>query len=431
MRTPRVVIVGSSVAGVRVAQSLRTCEYTGEVVLVGEELELPYDKPPLSKGLLAGGERAPKLSLLSAEEADAAGIELVLGRCAVHLDVPGREVVLAGGERLAFDDVVIATGARARPSPWGRPDGVHVLRSLADASALRADLARGGHLVVIGGGFIGSEVASTARGLGLEVTVVDPQAVPMSRVLNPEIGRLFTELHERNGVRTRFGVGVEGIDGVRGALRVHLSDGSVLDAATVVIGIGAIPNDGWLSSSGLRVDDGLVCDEYSRAVGAPRVYAVGDVARWYHPTYATLVRVEHWTNAVEQAACVAHNITHPERPRTHAPLEYVWSDQYDWKVQIAGRTGGDFEHCVVTGPEPGRSFAVLYGDSDRALRGVVAVNWVRALVECRRALSDGGAVSVGEIREKIASLVNPKPRLDRANSNRAPMRSSGSPSLDP
>jgi NADPH-dependent 2,4-dienoyl-CoA reductase/sulfur reductase-like enzyme len=431
MRTMRAVVVGSSVAGVRVAQSLRACGYAGEVVLVGEEHELPYDKPPLSKGLLAGGERSPKLSLLSAEDADTAGIELVLGKCAVHLDVAGREVVLAGGERLAFDDVVIATGARARPSPWGRPEGVHVLRSLADAAALRADLARGGPLVVIGGGFIGSEVASTARDLGLEVTVVDPEAVPMSRVLSPEIGRLFTELHECNGVRTRFGVGVEGIDGERGALRVALSDGSVLDAATVVVGIGAIPNDGWLRSSGLTVEDGLVCDQYSRAIGARRVYAVGDVACWYHPTQGAHVRAQHWTNAVEQAACVAHNIVHPDQLRAYAPLEYIWSDQYDWKIQIAGRTGGALEHCVVTGREPESSFAVLYGDSDRGLRGVVAVNWVRALVECRRALGAGRAVSVSEVREKLAALVNDKPRSARKPAGRIAMRSNGSRSLGP
>ncbi|MFD9664271.1 NAD(P)/FAD-dependent oxidoreductase [Rhodococcus sp. NPDC059968] len=407
----RVVVVGSSVGGVRTALSLRASGFDGDVVLVGEEAVLPYDKPPLSKGVLSGNSPAARMSLLTEEDAREAGIELVLGKCAVHLDVPGREVALAGGDRLSFDDVVVATGARARPSPWGQPEGVHVLRSLADAAGLRADLLRGGHVVIVGGGFIGAEVASTAHALGLPVTVVDPQEIPLSRVLNPEVGRLFTGLYEQKGISTRFGVSVEGIDGSRGALRIRLSDGTDLDAAIVVVGIGAIPNDGWLASSGLRVEDGLVCDEFSRAVGAPRVHAVGDVARWFHPVQRTYIRAEHWTNAVKQAGCVAHNIIHSDQLRAYSPLEYVWSDQFDWKIQIAGRTGGALEHCVVDGPEPDRSFAVLYGDAEGRLCGVVVVNWARALVECRRTLS-GDSASVAAMRERVASLVN-KPSSQR------------------
>ncbi|MFD1237431.1 NAD(P)/FAD-dependent oxidoreductase [Pseudonocardia benzenivorans] len=388
MRPPTTVVVGSSVGGVRTAQALRAAGYPGDLVLVGEEPHLPYDKPPLSKSLLAGSETADDVRLFGADAAQAADVRLLLGRRAVRLDVAASELQLDDGERLAYDDVVVATGAQARPSPWGAHPGVHVLRTLDDAEALRSDLLDGGHLVIVGAGFIGAEVAATARALGLEVTMVDPLDVPMARILGPEVGGLFVGLHERHGVATAFGVGVEGIEGRRGALRVVLTDGRVLHASTVVVGIGAVPNDGWLASSGLLVDDGLVCDEHCRAIGSPRVHAVGDVARWWHLRHGERVRVEHWTNAVEQAAVVAHNITHPDDLRPYTPVEYVWSDQYDWKIQIAGRTGRS-RHEILGDPATDARFAVLYGDEDGPLAGLVTVNWPKALVTGRRALAAG------------------------------------------
>jgi NADPH-dependent 2,4-dienoyl-CoA reductase/sulfur reductase-like enzyme len=414
--SPATVIVGSSVGGVRTAQALRAAGYDGDVVLVGAEGRLPYDKPPLSKGLLAGAATPGSIGLLTEAGARDLGVRLVLGRAARRLDVARRHLELADGERLPYDDVVIATGARARPSPWGQPPGVHVLRTLDDATALREDLRRGGPLVVIGAGFIGAEVAATARGMGLQdVTVVDPVPAPLSRVLHPAVAERFGALHREHGVSTRFGVGVAGIDrgpGGRGApggpggLSVRLTDGSRLPAATVVVGIGAIPNDRWLASSGLRIADGVVCDQYSRVAGAPGVHAVGDVARWFHLGRGALVRAEHWTNAVEQAACVAHNIAHPGQPRAYAPVEYVWSDQYDWKIQLAGRTGGDLRPVTVDRPGAAgavavRSFAVLYAAADGLLAGAVAVNWPRALLTCRRALAAGQ--SLDEVQQGITA----------------------------
>lgn len=387
MRPPTTVVVGSSIGGVRTAQALRAAGFPGDLVLVGEEPQLPYDKPPLSKSLLAGAETADDVLLFGADAAQAAQVRLLLGRRATRLDVAAGELHLDDGERLAYDDVVVATGAQARPSPWGPRPGVHVLRTLGDAEALRSDLLAGGHLVIVGAGFIGAEVAATARALGLDVTMVDPLEVPMARLLGPEVGGLFAGLHGRHGVATAFGVGVEAIEGRRGALRVALTDGRVLLAATVVVGIGAVPNDGWLASSGLLVDDGLVCDEHCRAIGSPRVYGVGDVARWWHLRHGERVRVEHWTNAVEQAAAVAHNITFPEDPRPYTPVEYVWSDQYDWKIQIAGRTGRS--RPEILGDPAGPRFAVLYGDGDGPLAGLVTVNWPKALVAGRRALAAG------------------------------------------
>ncbi len=381
-----VVIVGSSIGGVRTAQALRSEGHDGRIVLVGEEPDLPYDKPPLSKALLGGATDPAALCLLTREAAAEAGIELLLGHRALRLDVAAKTVELENHAPVAYDSLVIATGARARPSPWEAGSGVHVLRTMVDSSRLRADLLTGGPVVVIGAGFIGSEVASTARLLGCQVTLVDPLPVPMSRVLNPQIGAWFVDLHRRHGVGTVFGEGVEGVDGEQGALRVALTDGQVLAAATVVVGIGAIPNEDWLRSSGLIVDDGVVCDEYCRAVDKPDVFAVGDVARWFHRGYGADMRIEHWTNAVDQAVCVAHNITNPDDLRSYAPIGYVWSDQYDWKVQVAGRTGGISKHVVIGEPGVDERLAALYSEDGAHLCGAAIVNWPRALVECRRAL---------------------------------------------
>lgn len=396
----RVVIVGSSVGGVRTAQALRAEGYDGQICLVGEELELPYDKPPLSKALLAGRTDAESIRLLTREEAEDAQVRLLLGHRAVGLNVARGTVELENHVSLRYDQVVVATGARPRPSPWGAREGVHVLRSLQDAESLRSSLLRGGHVVVVGGGFIGAEVASTARLLGLETTMVDPLSVPMSRVLTEEIGEWFIGHHRRHGIRSLFGVGVEGIGDKRGKLEVKLTDGHALHADTVVVGIGVQPNDDWLGSSGLVVSDGLVSDEYCRAVNAPNVYAVGDVARWFHRDHGVQMRAEHWTNAVEQANCVAYNITHPSDLRSYAPVEYVWSDQHDWKIQVVGRVGGFSVHAVVGDPAMGK-FAALYAKERPWFTGAVIVNWPRALIECRRALSVGG--DLGEVTAKLSA----------------------------
>jgi phthalate 3,4-dioxygenase ferredoxin reductase subunit len=388
--TRTVVVVGSSIGGVRTAQALRSEGFDGRVVLVGEESQLPYDKPPLSKQFLTGQWDVGRVLLLTEEKAAQDDIELRLGSRATRLDIAERTILLADGTTLRYDSAVIATGASARPSPWRPASGVHVVRTLEDSRQLHRDLLGGGPVVVVGGGFIGAEVSASARGLGHEVTVVDPLPTPIGRVVGPEIGQLFTELHHRHGVATRFGVGVEQIEGTAGDLRVRLTDGSQLQAGTVVVGIGAVPNDGWLADSGLPIDNGVLCDQYSRALDAPDVFAVGDVARWFHPGHREYVRVEHWTNAVEQGVCAAHNIAHPDDLRAYQPVEYVWSDQYDWKVQIVGRPSLGTRHEVVgqlSGERP--RAAVLYTDETGRLWGAATVNWPKALVQCRRLVTDG------------------------------------------
>lgn len=400
---PTVVVVGSSIGGVRTAQALRSEGFDGRVVLLGEEPHLPYDKPPLSKQFLAGQWDVDKVVLLTPADAERHRIELRLGVAATRLDIAARQVVLADRSRVDYDKVVVATGSSARPSPWRPESGVHVVRTLDDSRVLREALDRPGPVVVVGGGFIGAEAAATARALGHGVTVVDPMPTPIGRIVGPEVGTYFTELHHRHGVVTRFGMGVEAIEGASGNLRVRLTDGSELPAVTVIVGIGATPNDGWLADSGVPIDNGVLCDEHCRAVDAPEVFAVGDVARWFHAGYREYMRVEHWTNAVEQAICVAHNIAHPEDLRPFRPVEYVWSDQYDWKIQIVGRPTRGNRHEIVgdlSGEKP--RAAVLYTDDSGPLRGAVTVNWPRALSQLRRLVTE--RASFDDALARVAGL---------------------------
>ncbi|MHA6969437.1 NAD(P)/FAD-dependent oxidoreductase (plasmid) [Glutamicibacter bergerei] len=401
------VIVGSSIGGVRTAQSLRLEGYEGRIVLVGEETELPYDKPPLSKSFLASTATEASICLLNQQQAQELGIELQLGHAATGVDITGNLLQLQGQEALHFDNLVVATGSSARSSPWGDRPGIHVLRTLDDGRSLRGNLAKGGQLAVIGAGFIGAEAAATARMLGLQVTIVDPLPIPMSRIFNSEVGQWFGDLHRSNGVTTIFGTGVEAIDGEQGSFTLRLTNGQNLEAATVLVGIGAVPNDTWLESSGLLVDNGLVLDEYCRTVDAPHIYGVGDVARWRHQKHGEDIRIEHWTNAVEQAACVAYNITHPENPRAYTPVEYVWSDQHDWKIQVVGRVGGNAEQDIIGDPEVNGRFAALYTVDGTNLSGAAIVNWPKALLACRRGMGTG--ITVQELREKLEPMLDPQP----------------------
>jgi phthalate 3,4-dioxygenase ferredoxin reductase subunit len=384
-----VVVVGSSVAGVRAARALRAEGYQGRITLVGEEPELPYDRPPLSKQVLTGVWPAERAGLLTAQDAAAAGIELRLGVAAAALDPAARQVQLADGELLPYDDLVIATGASPRRSPWQPESGLYLLRTLADCLALRKRFAEGTAVVMIGGGFIGAEAAAAARSAGCDVTLVDPVPVPMERAAGPMVGALLADVHRRNGVRTHFGAGVHAVSGRAGDLAVVLSDGLVIRAETVVVGIGAIPNDRWLQGSGLAVEDGVVCDAHLAAAGATHVFAAGDVARWPHPELDAEVRAEHWTNAADQARCVARNIAQPGARQTYQPSDYVWSDQYDWKLQLAGQRVRAVSEWVIGTPDAERPrVTVLHADATGRLCAAVCLNWPKAFVQCRRLLDE-------------------------------------------
>jgi len=387
------VVVGASVAGARALQSLRRLGYPGRIILIGEETAAPYDRPPLSKGMLSGRVTAERIALLRDADLADPSVQVRLGTRAERVHPEEHEIELAGGERLGYEHLIIATGASARRAPWD--PGLPVLRTLDDARRLSAQLRPGAHLVVIGGGFVGSEVAATARGLGLTVTLVDPLVAPMARMVGDELGGYLAGLHTANGVRARFGAGVAGVQRRNDGYEVCLSDGAAIAADVVLVAIGARPNDEWVARSGLPVANGVLCDEYSRVVGWPDVYAVGDVARWTHPRHGQQIRIEHWTNAVEQAECVVRTVLNPAAPQQHAPIEYVWTEQYARKIQITGRPSG---RPVAVADGSGARVGVLYGDVHDQLAGAVTLDWPRAMLAARSVLAAGGRVGTAHDR---------------------------------
>src|SRR5438046_768724 len=305
-----IVVVGASLAGLRAAETLRAEGFDGRLVLVGAEQHLPYDRPPLSKQLLAGACSVDQIALRN-DGYDDLSLELELGRRATALDVNRRRVELDGRQWLSFDGLVVATGAVPRALPGTPPlEGIHLLRTLDDCLAIKAGVdavvARGGRAVVVGAGFIGSEVAATARGLGASVTVLEALATPLSKALGEELGAACAELHHDHDVDLRTGVGVSGFLGRDHVEGVLLADGSVVEAELVVVGVGVRPATDWLESSGLELRDGVVCDSTCRA--APGIVAAGDVARWPNPLFDVEMRLEHWTNAAEQGIAAARTL---------------------------------------------------------------------------------------------------------------------------
>ena len=384
------LVVGASVAGIRTVQALRQQGFDGAITMVGEELHHPYDKPPLSKGMLADGAAETPVPLLTVDELAALDVDLHLGVRAAHLDPSARVVETADGQRLPYDQLVIATGVQPRTLPGadGVP-GVHTMRTADDVLALRRQLASRPAVVVVGAGFIGAEFASAARASGCPVTIIEAQDVPMAHILGARVGRLLAELHAQNGVRlltgTRFDH-FEADDTVRG---VGLADGRVEPADLVVVGIGARPATDWLIGSGLPIADGVECDEHLRVIGFPDVYAAGDVARWPHALYSTPLRIEHWTNANEHGAHVAASITGAPLPRPQVP--YVWSDQYGHRIQIVGRPAdGDLAYCSGTAAD---KLTAVYTDPLGRIVGAVVVDNPRTLMKIRRGIAAGAALA--------------------------------------
>jgi NADPH-dependent 2,4-dienoyl-CoA reductase/sulfur reductase-like enzyme len=386
----RIVVVGASLAGLRAAEELRARGFDGTVTVIGDEPHRPYDRPPLSKQVLAGTWSLDRLDLAVTAAGGLDGLDLDwrLGVRATGLDVDGRAVVLDGGERIGFDGLVIATGAAPRRLPGtDHLPGVHTLRTLDDCLAVRADLDAGAHrVVVVGAGFIGSEVAATCRARGCEVTILEALPVPLGRALGDEMGTVMGELHRDHGVDLRLGVGVAGIEGGERVERVRLADGSTVEADLVVVGIGVTPNTAWLEGSGLALDDGVVCD--ATTLVAPDIVAAGDVARWPSHRFGELMRVEHWDNAITMGEHAARRLLDDDTP-AYDPVPWFWSDQYDRKVQLAGRSSGADEVRVVDGSTAERRFVALYRRGDR-LAGVLAMNRPRLLVGFR-ALVERGA----------------------------------------
>jgi NADPH-dependent 2,4-dienoyl-CoA reductase/sulfur reductase-like enzyme len=389
-----VVVVGASLAGLRTVESLRTAGFEGAITVVGAEPHLPYDRPPLSKRLLAGEWEPDRIALRKPDDMGSLDVAWRLGAPAARLDLERRAVVLADGDEVAFDGAVIATGSHARriPGQEANPDTV-VLRSLDDAIDLRARLVGGGRrVVVIGAGFIGLEVAATARKLGNDVLVIEAGPAPLMRGLGASMGHAVAAVHGDHGVEVRCGVSVEGF--IPGAV---LIDGGWHEPAdVVVVGIGVTPSTDWLVDSGLTVRDGVVCAP-DLSTGAPLVYAAGDVARWHNPLFDEEMRVEHWTNAAEQGAAAAANLLAEDTglPTTpYAPVPFFWSEQYDRRIQFLGRAHADHQVEVVLGSVDARQFVALYGDGER-LRGVLGMNMPRQVMPFRNLLLDRADWSTG------------------------------------
>ncbi|MCU1389520.1 MAG: ferredoxin reductase [Ilumatobacteraceae bacterium] len=388
----KVVVVGSSLAGVRACGGLRANGFDGQITLVGNEPHQPYDRPPLSKKVLAGDWEPERIALFRDGEIESLRLDLRLGQPAVGLSLADRAVELASGETVGFDGLIIATGAATRRLPQQlEDDSVFELRTLDDSLALRARLASGDQRVtIIGAGFIGLEVAATARTLGNEVVVVEGLPAPLIRGLGAEMGRAVTTLHDDHGVAIRCGVSVGGISRDGAALTVHITDGQgaseSIASDIVVVGIGVSPVTGWLADSGLEVRDGIVCDATLNA-GPVGVYAAGDVARWPNGQFdGEEMRVEHWTNASEQGLHAAKNlvaVADGSTPEPYSAVPFFWSEQYGARIQFIGRAAGDDEVRIVKGSVEDRAFVALYGKHGR-LRGALGLSMPKPLMQCRK-----------------------------------------------
>ena len=398
MTVRRVVVVGASLAGLRTAQELRRQGFDGEIEVLGEEDLAPYDRPPLSKQVLTGQRSAADVRLSSPEECAEAGITLRLGVRAAALEPERHRIRTDDGDELGYDAVVLATGVRARRLPGTDLPEIHTLRTLLDSLSLHNTLRSCGHLVVVGGGFIGAEVAAVARGLGVEATLVEATAAPLARAVGEQLGAAMTDLHRDQGVKIRTGAPFTGMVGAHRVEGVRIGDDTVLPCDAVLVGVGTVPNTQWLDGAGLDTVDGIRCDHAGRALGAADVYAVGDVARWHDPARGTATRVEHWTNAVEQARVVASRLVDPHGVARREPgLPYFWSDQYGIKIQFVGHRTDHVE--VLDGSLSDRRFLAVYLDAHQRVTGALAFDRPRLVGMAKRWIGEGR--SVDEVQQAL------------------------------
>jgi len=365
------VVIGASLAGASAAIALRQQSIDANVTLLGAEDSLPYERPPLSKGYLRGTVPLEKLLVRPAQFYSDQSIELMLGSRVTGIDASRRIVHVAGGKRVPYDSLLIATGAHNRQAhiPGIDLDGVHSLRDIRDADRLRAEMRPGRKAVVVGMGFIGSEVAASLRHEGLEVTAIDPGKTPLARVLGEEVGAKLAALHQSYGVKTIFNHSVAALEGDGRVEAVTTKAGLRIPCEMVVMGIGVEPTVDFLDGSGVHVDNGVVVDEYC-ATNVAGIYAAGDVANHYHPVFGRHIRVEHWQNAMRQGAGAARNMLGELVPYDDIP--WFWSDQYDANIQYAGYHTA-YDELIIRGHLDGASYAAFYMNRG-AISAVVGLN---------------------------------------------------------
>jgi 3-phenylpropionate/trans-cinnamate dioxygenase ferredoxin reductase component len=367
------VIVGGGLAGAKAAEALREEGFDGRVVLLGEEDVAPYERPPLSKDYLRGDAGRDAIWALEEGWYDAHDVELRTGTRAAELALGSNEVVLDGGERIGFDQLLLATGSAAKrlPIPGADLDGVHVLRTVADSDALREALTPGVRVVVIGAGWIGCEVAASAKQRGAGVAMVAPEDVPLERVLGAEVGAVYREVHASRGIELVLGTGVEAIEGSGRVSGVRTSGGRTLGADLVVVGVGAAPRTELAQAAGLKVDDGVLTDDRLRT-SAPNVFAAGDIARAQHPILGETVRVEHWGTALEQGPAAARNML--GRDLAYDRIPYFFSDQFDVGMEYAGHALS-YDRIVFRGEPSSFEFMAFWMRGDRVAAGMNVNVW--------------------------------------------------------
>ena len=376
MSTQTFVIAGASLAGAKAAETLREEGFDGRVVLLGEETERPYERPELSKGFLLGKKPAEKLYVHPADFYAGHDIELRTSTTVTALDPGAHEVVLNRGERLGYDRLLLATGASPRRFPVAGGDlpGVVYLRRMGESDDLRTAIQGASRVVVVGAGWIGSEVAACARMLGTEVSMTAPEAVPLERVLGPEVGAVYRDLHADKGVDLHLSTGVDRIEGTDAATGVRTSDGTLVEGDLVVVGIGAAPRDVLARAAGLEVDNGVLTDEHLRT-SDPDIYAAGDVANVMHPFYGKRIRVEHWANALNQGPAAARNMLGAGTAYSRVP--YFYSDQYDFGMEYNGYAT-EWDRVVFRGDPASREFLVFWVRDGQVLAGMNANIWDQA-----------------------------------------------------
>jgi NADPH-dependent 2,4-dienoyl-CoA reductase/sulfur reductase-like enzyme len=386
---PHLVVVGASLAGLRAVESARRAGFAGTITLVGAEEHLPYDRPPLSKEFLTSVELPPAPTLRDrAVLRDELQVSLRLGATATSLDTADRTVWL-GHDTLHYTALVIATGATPRTLPdSAHLAGVHTLRNLDDARQIRDALDTGARTVVVGAGFIGSEIASSARQRGSTVTIVEAMPTPLARPVGEQMGTVLASMHERHGTTLRCGVGVEALEGRDRVEAVRLADGTRIEADLVVVGIGVAPAIEWLADSGLELGNGVECDK-TLQTSAPGVYAAGDLASWPNPVFDARMRLEHWTIAAEQGGVAARHAIDPAGATAYATVPYFWSDWYGRRIQFVGIAAGADEVRVVAGDLDGDAFLVLYRHGDRLI-GALGLEQRSQIMKYRVIIEKGG-----------------------------------------
>ena len=385
------VIVGASLAGAKAAEALRTEGFSGRLVLVGAESERPYERPPLSKDYLRAEAERDKIYVHGEGFYADQDIDLRLGCTALELDVSAQEFTLDDGERLRYDRLLLATGAEPRRLSVAGDDlaGIHYLRSVDDADVLRERLAQGGSVVVVGAGWIGAEVAASARQRGMDVTVVEPASVPLERVLGAEVGSIYRGIHADHGVQLLLGTGVEAFEGDNSVERVRTTDGRAVDCDLVVVGVGVAPRTQLAAQAGLKIDNGILVDEHLQT-SQPGVVAAGDVANAQHAFYGERVRVEHWDNAIHQAGVAARTMLGQDATHDHVP--YFFSDQYDVGMEYSGYAR-EWDRVVFRGDPATKEFIAFWMQADRVVAGMNVNVWdvsdpIRALITSGVAVSD-------------------------------------------